>query len=70
MILTLVSDVAADYFGLLELDRELAIAQESASDYKQHPRSLHRPLEAGKDSKLPVERAQAHMTPATPKSRM
>jgi outer membrane protein, multidrug efflux system len=59
VVLILVSDVAADYFGLLELDRELAVAQESASDYKRILDLFTARYEGGKDSKLPVERAQA-----------
>ena len=35
VMLTLVSDVAANYFRLLEFDREMAIAQESSKTYKQ-----------------------------------
>jgi len=60
VMLTLVSDVAADYFRLLELDRELAIAGESANTYKQTLDLFGYRFEAGKDSKLPVERAQAN----------
>ena len=35
VMLSLVSDVAAGYFNLLELERELAIARESSRTYKQ-----------------------------------
>jgi multidrug efflux system outer membrane protein len=59
VILTLVSDVAADYFKLLELDRELAIADESARTYKKTLDLFTLRFTSGKDSKLPVERAQA-----------
>ena len=59
VMLTLVSDVATDYFRLLELDRELAIAQESAKTYKQTLDLFTQRFEFGKDSKLPVARAQA-----------
>ena len=59
MILTLVSDVAADYFQLLELDRELAIAQESVRTYKKTLDLFNLRFTSGKDSRLPVERAQA-----------
>jgi outer membrane protein, multidrug efflux system len=59
VILTLVSDVAADYFQLLELDRELAIAQESVRTYKKTLDLFDLRFNSGKDSKLPVERAQA-----------
>jgi len=59
VILTLVSDVAADYFQLLELDRELAIAEESVRTYKKTLDLFNLRFSSGKDSKLPVERAQA-----------
>ena len=59
VMLSLVSDVAASYFSLLELDRELAIAQESARTYKQTLDLFTQRYQFGKDSKLPVARAQA-----------
>jgi len=59
VILTLVSDVASDYFKLLELDRELAIAEESSRVYKSTLELFTLRFESGKDSRLPVERAQA-----------
>jgi multidrug efflux system outer membrane protein len=59
VMLTLVSDVAAGYFSLLELDRELAIAQESSRTYKQTLDLFSQRFQFGKDSKLPVARAQA-----------
>ena len=59
VMLTLVSDVAAGYFNLLELDRELAIAQESSRTYKQTLDLFTQRYQFGKDSKLPVARAQA-----------
>ncbi|HUN58396.1 MAG TPA: efflux transporter outer membrane subunit [Candidatus Binataceae bacterium] len=59
VMLTLVSDVATDYFGLLELDRELVIAQDSSKTYKQTLDLFTQRFEFGKDSKLPVARAQA-----------
>ena len=59
VMLTLVSDVATGYFNLLELDRELAIAQESARTYKQTLDLFTQRFQFGKDSKLPVARAQA-----------
>ncbi len=65
VMLTLVSDLAANYFNLLELDRELAIAQESATTYKQTLDLFSYRFEAGKDSKLPVERAQASYDAST-----
>lgn len=59
VMLTLVSDVATGYFRLLELDLELAIAQESSSTYKQTLDLFTQRFEFGQDSKLPVARAQA-----------
>jgi multidrug efflux system outer membrane protein len=59
VMLTLVSDVAANYFLLIELDRQLAIAQESAKVFKQTLDLFTQRFEAGRDSKLGVVRAQA-----------
>jgi outer membrane protein, multidrug efflux system len=59
VMLTLASDVATGYFRLLELDRELAIAQDSSRTYKDTLDLFTQRFEFGKDSKLPVERAQA-----------
>jgi len=60
VMLTLVSDVATGYFRLLELDLELAIAQESSRVYKQTLDLFTQRFEFGRDSKLPVVRAQAN----------
>jgi outer membrane protein, multidrug efflux system len=65
VMLTLVSDLAANYFNLLELDRELAIAQESAATYKKTLDLFDARFQAGKDSRLPVERAQASYDAST-----
>ncbi len=59
VMLTLVSDVATAYFGLLELRREFEIAQESSQTYQQTLALFTQRFEFGKDSKLPVVRAQA-----------
>jgi outer membrane protein, multidrug efflux system len=59
VMLTLVSDVATGYFRLLELDRELAIAQESSKTYRETLDLFTQRFQFGRDSKLPVERAQA-----------
>ena len=59
VMLALVSNVAASYFALIELDRQLAIAQESATVYKQTLDLFTQRFEAGRDSKLGVVRAQA-----------
>ena len=56
---SLVSDVAANYFRLIELDRELAIARESAQVYKSTLDLFTLRFEAGRDSRLPVERVQS-----------
>lgn len=59
VILTLVSDLAAGYFRLVELDRELAIGEASAQTYKSTLNLFTLRYDAGRDSLLPVERAQA-----------
>lgn len=59
VMLTLVSDVAAGYFRLIELDRELAIARESSRVYKETLDLFTQRYQSGRDSKLPVVRAQA-----------
>jgi multidrug efflux system outer membrane protein len=59
VMLTLVSDIAANYFRLIELDQELAIAKESAQVYKNTLELFTLRYEAGRDSRLPVERAQS-----------
>jgi multidrug efflux system outer membrane protein len=60
VMLTLVSDVATDYYSLLELDREMAIAHESSKVYKQTLDLFTDRFNIGKDSKLPVARAEAN----------
>lgn len=59
VILTLVSDIAINYFQLLTLDRELAIAEDSARTYKKTLSLFSERFKAGKDSELPVQRTQA-----------
>jgi len=59
VMLSLVSDVATGYFLLIELDRELAIAKESADAYRQNVELFTQRFEGGKDTKLAVNRAQA-----------
>jgi|SRR5580700_950348 multidrug efflux system outer membrane protein len=59
VMLTLVSSVAAGYFNLLELDRELLIAQDSSRTYKRTLDLFTQRFEFGRDNKLPVARAQA-----------
>jgi multidrug efflux system outer membrane protein len=60
VLLRLVSDIAAGYFLLIELDRELAIAQDSADTYRKTTDLFRQRFEAGRDSKLGVVRAQAN----------
>lgn len=60
VLLSLVGDVAAGYFRLLSLDRELAIAEESAAVYGRNVELFTQRFEAGRDTRLPVERAQAN----------
>jgi len=60
VMLTLVSDIASGYFFLIELDRELAIAQDSEDTYKKTLDLFSQRFEAGRDSKLGVVRAQAN----------
>ncbi len=59
VMLTLVTDLAADYFKLLELDRELAIANDSVATYGSTFDLFNDRFKAGKDSDLPVQRSQA-----------
>ena len=59
VMLTLASDVAASYFLLIELDRELSIAQESATRYRQTLDLFTARFQLGRDTKLAVLRAKA-----------
>ncbi|KRA83347.1 efflux transporter outer membrane subunit [Altererythrobacter sp. Root672] len=59
IMLALVSDTASGYFRLLQLDRELAIAEESQAVFKKTHELFTLRFEAGRDSRLPVERAKA-----------
>jgi multidrug efflux system outer membrane protein len=59
VMLSLVADIAANYFVLIELDRQLAIAQESSRIFKQTLDLFSERFNAGRDSKLGVMRAQA-----------
>lgn len=61
IMLTLVSDVASGYFRLLQLDRELAIATESQSTFAKTHELFSLRFEAGRDSRLPVERTKASL---------
>jgi multidrug efflux system outer membrane protein len=59
IMLTLVSDLAAGYFRLGELDRELVIAEDSTSTFKKTLDLFTDRFKAGKDSELPVNRTSA-----------
>ena len=65
IMLSLVSDVAAGYFRLLRLDRELAIAQESTATHRRTLDLFVRRFEGGRDSRLPSERARASFESST-----
>lgn len=65
IMLTLVSDVANGYFRLLELDRELAIASESETTFAKTHELFSLRFQAGRDSRLPVERAKAALDEST-----
>jgi multidrug efflux system outer membrane protein len=60
VLLTLVTDVAAGYFRLLQLDRELAVSEESTQTFKNSLGLFTQRFQAGRDSNLPVQRAQAN----------
>jgi multidrug efflux system outer membrane protein len=61
VVVTLVSDVATDYFQLLELDRELAIAHESAETYRSTFDVFTRRYLGGTDTKISTSRAEANV---------
>lgn len=60
VMLSLVSDIAAGYFRLLELDRELAIAENSTQVQKRTLDLFTQRYEAGRDSRLPMDRSRAN----------
>jgi outer membrane protein, multidrug efflux system len=61
IVVTLVSEVATDYFQLLELDRELAIAHESAQAYQHSLDVFTRRYLGGTDTKISTSRAEANL---------
>jgi multidrug efflux system outer membrane protein len=61
VVVTLVSDVATDYFQLLELDRELAIAHESADTYQRTLQVFTQRYLGGTDTKISTSRAEANL---------
>ena len=58
VILTLVSDVAADYFTLLELDLELQITRDTVKTQKDSVKLTRLRLDHGVATKLDVLQAQ------------
>lgn len=61
VVVTLVSDVATNYFRLLELDRELAIARDSADIYRHTLDVFTERYRGGTDTKISTARAQANL---------
>src|SRR5205807_9375820 len=61
LMLTLVSDVAAAYFELVELDRQLQIARDSSNYYGQTLTYFTRRYRGGTDTKLSTSRAEASL---------
>jgi outer membrane protein, multidrug efflux system len=61
VMLTLVSNVAAAYFELVELDRQLKIARDSSNTYSQTLTYFTRRFLGGTDTKLSTSRAEASL---------
>jgi outer membrane protein, multidrug efflux system len=61
VMLSLVSEVATDYFQLLELDEELAIANRSTESFGESLKLFNRQLEGGTVSRLDTASAEAAM---------
>ncbi len=59
VLLSLVSEIASGYFRLLSLDQQLAIANESNTTYKKTLDLFTLRFQAGRDSRLAVERTEA-----------
>ena len=60
VLLSLVTDVATAYFELLALDQQLRIAQDSNKVFGENVDFFTMRFEAGRDTRLPVERSQAN----------
>jgi len=60
--LSLISSVAAAYFELIELDRELDIARRTADSFERSRDLFLRQFEGGTSSRLAVERAQGALS--------
>lgn len=61
IVVTLVSEVASNYFQLLALDRELAIAHESAETYGKTLDVFTKRYRGGTDTKISTSRAEANV---------
>jgi len=61
VVVTLVSDVATNYFQLIELDRELAIARESAETYQRTLDVFTERYRGGTDTRISTARAEANL---------
>jgi multidrug efflux system outer membrane protein len=61
VLLSLVSDVATNYYQLLELDEELAIAKRSTESFGESLKLFTRQLEGGTVSRLDTASAEAAM---------
>ena len=61
VMLSLVSDVAAGYFRLLELDREREIARSSTETYQRTLDLFTQRYQGGKDTQLSTSRAEASL---------
>ena len=61
VVITLVSDVATGYFQLLEQERELAIAHESADTYQRTLEVFTQRYLGGTDTKISTSRAEANL---------
>jgi multidrug efflux system outer membrane protein len=62
--LSLLSDVASDYFRLLELDKELEIAGRTTNSFNESLRIFSRRVEGGTASALESDRAEAALAGA------
>src|SRR5207244_13087368 len=61
VVVTLMSDVGTNYFTLLELDRELAIALDSAETYRRTLDVFTRRYVGGRDTETSTARAEANL---------
>ena len=64
VMLTLLSDVASEYFRLLELDRELEIDAQTANSFGDSLRIFKQRMEGGTGSALETSRAEAALADA------